>query len=169
MLMRTSQKKSIFVILPVTKFHYFPQLFSTYHQCKSQLPNDLPTEIVSYTYICIQLPSYHLCFLFSSSSLINMFLLTCALCQCVYASSDCDQKKNTLYHNFLGNLNFKNIIIFFKRTCCTLITPSKTILRATSEPFDIFSTKISSFAEFTFYMVIHSLEPSPPPFFKGGE
>ena len=97
-----------------------------------------------------------------------MFLLTCALCQCVYASSDCDQKKNTLYHNFLGNLNFKNIIIFFKRTCCTLITPSKTILRATSEPFDIFSTKISSFAEFTFYMVIHSLEPSPPLFLKGG-
>ena len=93
-----------------------------------------------------------------------MFLLTCALRQCVYASSDCDQKKNTLYHNFLGNLNFKNI--FFKRTCCTLTTPSKTILWATSEPFDIFSTKISSFAEFTFYMGIHSWEP--PPFFQMG-
>ena len=159
MLMKTSQKKVSLLFCQLLNFTTF-QLFSTYHQCKSQLPNDLPTEIVSYTYICIQLPSYHLCFLFSSSSLINMFLLTCALRQCVYASSDCDQKKNTLYHNFLGNLNFKNI--FFKRTCCTLIIPSKTILRATSEPFDIFSTKISSFAEFTFYMGIHSLEP---PFF----
>ena len=38
--------------------------------------------------------------------------------QCAYASSGCVQKKITLYHNFFRNLNFKNIVIFFKRACC---------------------------------------------------
>ena len=38
--------------------------------------------------------------------------------QCVSASSGCVQKKITLYHNSFRNLNFKNIVIFFKRACC---------------------------------------------------
>ena len=53
------------------------------------------------------------CFLFSSSSL----LLTRATRQCAYASSGRDKKKITLYRNIFRNLNFKNILNFFKRTC----------------------------------------------------
>ena len=157
MLMRTSQKKVSLLFCQLLNFITFRSCFLPITNARACYPM---TYLLRQFHIHISTYSY-LATIYAS--------LTCALCQCVYASSDCDQKKNTLYHNFLGNLNFKNIIIFFKRTCCTLITPSKTILRATSEPFDIFSTKISSFAEFTFYMVIHSLEPSPPPFFKGGE
>ena len=33
----------------------------------------------------------------------------------------CDQKKITPYLNFFRNLNFKNIVNFFKRTCCFFI------------------------------------------------
>ena len=32
--------------------------------------------------------------------------------------SGCDQKKITPFRNFFRNLNFKNIVNFFKRTCC---------------------------------------------------
>ena len=53
------------------------------------------------------------CFFFSSSSRLS----TRATHQCAYASSACDQKKITLYRNFFRNLNFNNIVNFFKRTC----------------------------------------------------
>ena len=85
----------------------------------SYLVNDLAT----YTNICIYLHAYlhrrtfniePSCFFFSSSSLLS----TRATRQCADASSGCDKKKITLYRNFFRNLNFKNIVNFFKRICC---------------------------------------------------
>ena len=46
-----------------------------------------------------------------------LMISSCAPRQCACASSGCVQGKITLYRNFFRNLNFKNIVIFFKRTC----------------------------------------------------
>ena len=107
-------------------------IFITFHSCflsiiyaeASYLANDLATETSTYTYICLYLPVYvpphhginvqPSCFFFSSSCLLSAR----AARQYAYASSGCYKKKITLYRKFFRNLNFKNIVIFFKRTCC---------------------------------------------------
>ena len=80
--------------------------------------NDLAMETATYTYICLCssyiLPMCVLSTIHVSSSHIS----SGATRQCAYASSGCGQKKITLYRNFFRNLNFKNIVIFFKRACC---------------------------------------------------
>ena len=122
-------------------------IFITFHSCSlsiiyaraSYLANDLLLRqlhiyiyiyiylsIYIYIYIYIYISAYIVhqytyllcqCLLFSSSSLLS----TCALRQCAYGSSDCAQKKITVYRNFFRNLNFKNIVIFFKKTCWLLL------------------------------------------------
>ena len=50
----------------------------------------------------------------------DVFISSGAPRQCAYESWGCVQKNITLYHNFFRNLNFKNIVNFFKGTCCHL-------------------------------------------------
>ena len=37
-----------------------------------------------------------------------------------HSCSGCDQKKITPYRKFFRNLNFKNIVNFYKRKCCDI-------------------------------------------------
>ena len=93
-----------------------PLISITFHSCflsiiyarASYLANELATEtstlhISAYT----SLPSTTM---YLSSTLLSRR-------QCAYASLGCDKKKITLYRNFFRNLNFKNTVNFFKRTC----------------------------------------------------
>ena len=110
-----------------------PLISITFHSCflsiiyARAIANDLATETTSYlatSYIylpipvCVPSPSYLQCstimYFFSSSTLLSTR-------QCAYASSGCDKKKITLYRNFFRNLNFKNTVNFFKRTCWDLM------------------------------------------------
>ena len=81
----------------------------------------IPVYVPSPSYVqCSTIDSQASCIFFSSSTLPSTR-------QCAYASSGCDKKKITLYRNFFRNLNFKNTVNFFKRTCCRSSRQEKTI------------------------------------------
>ena len=62
--------------------------------------------------------SFHPCFAFSSFHLLLWYARHHTHAQHFF--SGCDQKKITPYRKFFRNLNFKNIVNFYKRTCCDI-------------------------------------------------
>ena len=101
-------------------------IFITFQSCflsiiyakVSYSANDLAIDTTTYTYICIYMFPLHII----SSGFPR---------QCAYASSGYVQKKITLYRNFSRNLNFKNIVLFFKRTCCLSLNHYQRIYNTT--------------------------------------
>ena len=70
-----------------------------------------------------------LCFLFFSFHLLLLVVCSASYTRSTFLlRSFCDQKKITSSRNFFRNLNFKNIVNFFNRTCCVLIWLKKTLI-----------------------------------------
>ena len=101
-------------------FHFHRHFLSIIYARASYLANDLATETATYTYICLcQYTGIRIFTVVPSMFNHRVSSSHHLLCyqHVLRVRSGCDKKKITLHRYFFRNLNFKNIVNFFKKTC----------------------------------------------------
>ena len=105
--------------MPLISITFHSYFLSIIYARASYLANDLATETATYTYICLY--QYTGIRIFTVvPSMFNYRVSSSHHLLCYQhvqrVRSGCDKKKITLHRYFFRNLNFKNIVNFFKKT-----------------------------------------------------